>query len=42
MPWAQGLSGLMSITGDPQGHPMKVGVAIVDIMTGAPMKAGQL
>merc|ERR1711974_52224 len=24
----------MSITGDPQGHPMKVGVAIVDIMTG--------
>ncbi|ELR23538.1 oxidoreductase, short chain dehydrogenase/reductase superfamily protein [Acanthamoeba castellanii str. Neff] len=30
----QGMSGLMSITGDPQGHPMKVGVAIVDIMTG--------
>jgi len=24
----------MSITGDPKGHPMKVGVAIVDIMTG--------
>jgi crotonobetainyl-CoA:carnitine CoA-transferase CaiB-like acyl-CoA transferase len=30
----QGMAGLMSITGDPQGHPMKVGVAIVDIMTG--------
>lgn len=42
-PWAkragydfllQGLSGLMSVTGDPQGHPQKVGVAITDIVTG--------
>lgn len=30
----QGLSGLMSITGDPAGEPQKVGVALVDVMTG--------
>ena len=30
----QGMSGLMSITGDPQGQPQKVGVAITDIVTG--------
>ena len=30
----QGEGGLMSITGDPEGAPMKVGVAVVDIMTG--------
>ena len=29
----QALGGLMSITGDPAGSPMKVGVAIVDILT---------
>ncbi|RMF17231.1 MAG: CoA transferase [Alphaproteobacteria bacterium] len=42
-PWAarpgydfliQGLSGLMSITGDPDGPPMKVGVAVADLTTG--------
>ncbi|MCK8462774.1 CoA transferase [Aliiroseovarius sp. S1339] len=42
-PWAkragydfllQGLSGLMSVTGDPTGQPQKVGVAITDIVTG--------
>lgn len=42
-PWAkragydfllQGLSGLMSVTGDPDGQPQKVGVAITDIVTG--------
>ncbi|WP_371170757.1 CaiB/BaiF CoA transferase family protein [Aliiroseovarius sp. 2305UL8-7] len=42
-PWAnragydfllQGLSGLMSVTGDPNGQPQKVGVAITDIVTG--------
>ena len=42
-PWAkragydfllQGLSGLMSVTGDPAGQPQKVGVAITDIVTG--------
>jgi succinate---hydroxymethylglutarate CoA-transferase len=30
----QAESGLMSICGDPQGEPMKYGVAIVDIVTG--------
>lgn len=30
----QGLSGLMSITGDPDGEPQKVGVAVTDIYTG--------
>ncbi len=30
----QGEGGLMSITGEPEGAPMKVGVAVVDIMTG--------
>jgi crotonobetainyl-CoA:carnitine CoA-transferase CaiB-like acyl-CoA transferase len=31
---AQGLGGIMSITGDPEGDPMKVGVGIADVMTG--------
>ncbi len=30
----QGMSGLMSITGDPVGQPQKVGVAVTDIFTG--------
>ncbi|WP_339719720.1 CaiB/BaiF CoA-transferase family protein [uncultured Paraglaciecola sp.] len=30
----QGEAGLMSITGEPDGEPMKVGVAVVDVMTG--------
>ncbi len=30
----QGMSGLMSVTGEPDGQPMKVGVAITDIFTG--------
>ncbi|WP_424977962.1 CaiB/BaiF CoA transferase family protein [Leisingera sp. S232] len=30
----QGMSGLMSITGEPNGQPQKVGVAITDIVTG--------
>jgi crotonobetainyl-CoA:carnitine CoA-transferase CaiB-like acyl-CoA transferase len=30
----QGEGGLMSLTGEPEGTPMKVGVALVDIMTG--------
>ncbi len=30
----QGMGGIMSITGDPNGPPMKVGVAIVDITAG--------
>ncbi len=30
----QGMSGLMSITGEPEGQPMKVGVALTDVFTG--------
>ncbi len=30
----QGISGLMSITGDPQGEPEKIGVAVTDIGAG--------
>ena len=30
----QGMSGLMSVTGDPEGQPQKVGVAVTDILTG--------
>lgn len=30
----QGMSGLMSVTGDPAGQPQKVGVAVVDVFTG--------
>jgi crotonobetainyl-CoA:carnitine CoA-transferase CaiB-like acyl-CoA transferase len=30
----QGLAGLMSITGAPDGEPMKVGVALVDVLSG--------
>ena len=30
----QGMSGLMSITGEPDGQPQKVGVAVTDIVTG--------
>lgn len=31
---AQGFGGIMSITGDPDGAPMKVGVGIADVMCG--------
>jgi crotonobetainyl-CoA:carnitine CoA-transferase CaiB-like acyl-CoA transferase len=30
----QGMGGLMSVTGDPDGQPQKVGVAVADIFTG--------
>ncbi len=30
----QGMSGLMSVTGSPQDEPQKIGVALVDVMTG--------
>ncbi len=30
----QAMGGLMSITGEPDGHPMKVGVAVADLVTG--------
>ncbi len=38
----QGMSGLMSITGDPQGQPQKAGVAITDIFTGVYAVSGIL
>ena len=31
---AQGFGGIMSLTGDPEGSPMKVGVGIADVMCG--------
>ncbi|HET9014058.1 MAG TPA: CoA transferase [Thermomicrobiaceae bacterium] len=31
---AQAESGIMSVTGEPEGEPMKVGIAVVDITTG--------
>ena len=30
----QGMAGLMSVTGDPEGQPQKVGVAVTDVFTG--------
>lgn len=30
----QGMAGLMSVTGEPDGDPMKVGVALADVLTG--------
>ncbi|MDD2704832.1 MAG: CaiB/BaiF CoA-transferase family protein [Acidocella sp.] len=30
----QGMGGLMSVTGTPEGEPMKAGVAVVDVFTG--------
>lgn len=38
----QAESGLMSITGDPDGEPMKVGVAVVDVLTGLNAAVGIL
>ena len=38
----QGMSGLMSITGDPEGQPQRVGVAVTDIFTGVYSVAGIL
>lgn len=31
---AQGMGGIMSLTGEPEGEPMKVGIGIADIMCG--------
>jgi len=31
---AQGMGGVMAVTGEPEGQPMKVGIAIADIMCG--------
>jgi crotonobetainyl-CoA:carnitine CoA-transferase CaiB-like acyl-CoA transferase len=38
----QGMSGLMSITGEPDGQPQRVGVAVTDIFTGVYSVAGIL
>jgi crotonobetainyl-CoA:carnitine CoA-transferase CaiB-like acyl-CoA transferase len=38
----QGFTGLMSVTGEPGGPPLKVGVAVVDILTGAHALAAML
>lgn len=38
----QALSGLMSVTGGPDGDPSKVGVAVVDIIAGLHLVAGVL
>lgn len=39
---AQALSGLMSVTGTPEGEPAKAGVAIVDVVTGLHAAVGIL
>ncbi|MEM9395569.1 MAG: CaiB/BaiF CoA-transferase family protein [Pseudomonadota bacterium] len=39
---AQGYGGIMSITGDPEGPPMKVGVGIADVMCGMYATVGML
>ena len=39
---AQAVSGLMSITGEPHGPPMKVGVAVVDLLAGLECAVGAL
>ncbi|MBN8940196.1 MAG: CoA transferase [Rhizobiales bacterium] len=38
----QGMGGIMSLTGDPQGEPQKVGVAYADIFTGVYSTVGIL
>ena len=38
----QGMSGLMSITGEPEGQPQRVGVAVTDIFTGLYSVSGVL
>lgn len=39
---AQAVSGLMSITGEPEGRPMKVGVALLDLIAGLECAVGAL
>jgi crotonobetainyl-CoA:carnitine CoA-transferase CaiB-like acyl-CoA transferase len=38
----QALSGLMSVTGEPEGDPVKVGVALLDVVTGLQLAIGIL
>ena len=39
---AQAVSGLMSVTGEPYGGPMKVGVAVLDLTAGLQAAIGAL
>jgi len=39
---AQAVSGLMSVTGEPSGEPMKAGVALLDLLTGLELAVGAL
>jgi crotonobetainyl-CoA:carnitine CoA-transferase CaiB-like acyl-CoA transferase len=39
---AQGMGGIMSVTGEPAGMPMKTGIGIADIMTGMHASTGIL
>jgi crotonobetainyl-CoA:carnitine CoA-transferase CaiB-like acyl-CoA transferase len=39
---AQAVSGLMSVTGEPAGEPMKVGVAVLDLLAGLEAAVGAL
>lgn len=39
---AQAVSGLMSVTGDPHGEPMKAGVALLDLIAGLELAIGAL
>jgi crotonobetainyl-CoA:carnitine CoA-transferase CaiB-like acyl-CoA transferase len=39
---AQAVSGLMSVTGEPDGPPMKVGVALLDVIAGLECAVGAL
>ena len=39
---AQAVSGLMAVTGDPDGPPMKVGVALLDLIAGLECAVGAL
>lgn len=39
---AQAVSGLMSVTGEPDGAPMKVGVALLDLLVGLELAVGAL
>jgi crotonobetainyl-CoA:carnitine CoA-transferase CaiB-like acyl-CoA transferase len=39
---AQAVSGLMSVTGEPDGRPMKVGVALLDLIAGLECAVGAL
>jgi crotonobetainyl-CoA:carnitine CoA-transferase CaiB-like acyl-CoA transferase len=38
----QGITGIMSVTGEPDGSPMKVGVAWIDVLTGLTAAVGVL